>query len=129
MSSMEPLHFPFPFPLPFEKMEPLPLVYPEITPLNSYTNILLIDNSVQNFQTFVDSVNSNTFPIVYSISSLKTDLLTLLQTNFTSISRIGLVFTSSFEAPKMFLDLKPLFNNDNKPKEILSVPSILLYND
>ena len=101
------------FPLPLENnINPVPLVYPEITPLNTYTNILFIDNSVKEYQTFVDSVNANTFPIVYSVTSLKTELLTLLQTNFTSISRIGLVFVSSFETPKMFLDFKPLFNNE-----------------
>ena len=105
-------------PFYFQK-KPVPLVHPEINPLNTYTNVLLIDNSVEGFQNFVDSVNKNTFPIVYSVSSLKTDLLTLLQTNFKSISRIGIVFTSSLETPKMFLDFKPLFLNDESVSENL----------
>jgi DNA-binding beta-propeller fold protein YncE len=41
--------------------------------------------------------------------SSKTELKSLLQTNFTSISRIGIAFTSSLGNSKMFLDLKSLF--------------------
>ena len=104
---------------PFENNEPVTLLHPEINPLNTYTNILLIDNSVEDFQIFVDSANTSTFPIVYSVFSLKTDLLALLQTNFQTISRIGIVFTSSLESPKMFLDFKPLFLNDEPVSENL----------
>lgn len=49
-----------------------PLIYPEINgSQNQFTNILLIDSDVPNYQIFVDSVNTNTFPIVYSVFSLK----------------------------------------------------------
>jgi hypothetical protein len=76
---------------------------------NTYTNVLLIDSQVEDYQTIVTSTNSSTFPIVYSTSSTKNELFTLLQTNFTSISRIGLVFISSAENSKMFLDNTLLF--------------------
>jgi len=88
----------------------IPLIFPEIIGQNQFTNILLIDSQVNNYQQFVDSVNSNTYPIVYSISSSKTELLTLLQTNFTNISRIGIVFISNLENTKTFLDFNPLFS-------------------
>jgi len=89
-----------------------PLIYPQITDgQNQLTNILLIDSDVPNYQIFVDSVNTSTFPIVYSVFSLKTELLALLQTNFTSISRIGIVFTSNAETSKPFLDNKYFFND------------------
>jgi len=92
------------------------LNYPSISPLNNYTNILLIDKGVANYQQFVNSANSSTFPIVYSVSSLKTDLLSLLRTNFTTISRIGVVFTSSLDKSKTFFDLKPIFTkNETEP--------------
>jgi Domain of unknown function (DUF4347)/Hint domain len=92
-----------------------PLVHPEIIgPKNQFTNILLINSQVQNYQTFVNSVNSSTFPIVYSVMSSKTELLTLLQANFTTISRIGIVFNSSLENVKIFLDSKPLFLNSEE---------------
>ena len=84
-----------------------PLIYPQITyGQNQFTNILLICDDVPNYQIFVDSVNTSTFPIVYSVFSLKTELLTLLETNFTSISRIGIVFTSSAGFQKTFLNCK-----------------------
>ena len=86
------------------------LVYPEIVKGHIYTNVLLIDNTTPNYQTFSDSVNSTTFPIVYSSMSKKTDLLALLQTNFTSIDRIGLVFASVPNVPQMFLDSASLFS-------------------
>ena len=99
----------------FLKREPLPLIYPLIqSGENTYTNVLLIDHSVPDYQTFVDSANSSTFPIVYSTTSSKRELLDLLQTNFTSISRIGIAFTSSLENTKMFLDNKPLFKEEGK---------------
>jgi YVTN family beta-propeller protein len=96
------------------KREPMPLIYPRVQPFhsgeNTYTNVLLIDHSVPDYQTFVDSVNSSTFPIVYSTTSSKTELLDLLKSeHFTSISRIGIAFTSNLGNTKMFLDNKPLF--------------------
>jgi len=89
-----------------------PLVFPEINVGKQYNNILLINSSVSSYQSFVDSVNETTFPIVYSFASQKKELLSLLQTNFTNISRIGLCFESTLETPSMFLDYKPLFSID-----------------
>ena len=83
--------------------------YPVITKDNTYTNVLLIDSSVRDYQKFVDSVNSSTFPIVYSYTSSKTELLELFRENLTTISRIGICFTS----PNIqFLDNKPFYIND-----------------
>ena len=41
-------------------------IYPYIADIsqNEYTNVLFIDNRVPSYQTFVDSVNPKTFPIV-----------------------------------------------------------------
>ena len=90
---------------------PTPLQYCEIVEgiENQFTNVLLIDSCVPDYQTFVTSVNSSTFPIVYSTMSTKTELLELLQKMFTSIPRIGIVFTSTSENSKTFLDCEPLF--------------------
>jgi hypothetical protein len=99
-------------------IQPTPLIYPEIVgeSQRQFTNILLIDSQVKKYQTFVNSVNSSTFPIVYSIMSSKTELLTLLQRFSTNISRIALVFNSSLENVKPFLDGKPLFlNSETEP--------------
>jgi DNA-binding beta-propeller fold protein YncE len=100
-------------PLPLISSQPLPLIYSSIqSSVNQFTNVLLVDNSVPDYQIFVDSANSSTFPIVYSTTSSKTELLALLQKMFTSISRIGIVFTSSLENSKPFLDKKLLFKEN-----------------
>lgn len=76
----------------------------------------MIDSSVKDYQTFVNSVNSSTFPIVYATSSTKTELLTLLQTVFKSIDRICIVFASNLGNIRLFLDNKPLFDeNESVP--------------
>ena len=92
---------------------PSELIYPTDIEGQQYTNVLLIDKSVQEYQQFIDSVNADTFPIVYSSMSSKTDLLALLKTKFTSISRLGLVFHSSSSGDSItFLDREPLFVPD-----------------
>jgi len=89
---------------------PRALIYPTPVEGHQYKNVLLIDSSVMEYQQFIDSANADTFPIVYSIMSSKTDLLALLKTNFTSISRLGLVFHSSSVGDSItFLDREPLF--------------------
>ena len=51
------------------------LIYPEIGEYHNFEHILLIDDTVPSYQIFVDSVNSHTFPIVYSTKSSKKELL------------------------------------------------------
>ena len=86
---------------------PQPLIYPDIS--GQYTNVLLIDNQVINYQDMVNAVNASTFPIVYSMYSQKTELLELLQTHFITIERIAFAFISSLSESRYFLDNQPLF--------------------
>ena len=102
------------------------LIYPDITDIsqftyetpnvvstgtaqNQYTNILLIDRNVPSYQTFVDSANDSTFPIVFSNDCSGNELVNLLRTNFTTTERIGFVFTSTGNQSTMFLDNQPFF--------------------
>ena len=66
-----------------------PLIYP-----SNHTGkfVLLIDSAVTDSQVFYDSVNADTFPIIYSTSSSKTDLLAVLDGRV--IDRIGVVFAT-----------------------------------
>jgi len=95
-----------------------PLIHSDLGSIipSNIKNILLIDSSVSNYQTFVNSVNLATFPIVYSYNSTKTDLLNLLKDNFlsesNSIERLALCFTSSSGKLKTFLDNKTLFTDN-----------------
>jgi len=91
----------------------IPLVYPDISGLDQYTNVLLIDSQVPDYQTLVTSVNASTLPIVYSIYSQKSDLLALLQANFTTIPRIGLCFNMISNNAVFFLDSNPFFVDDD----------------
>ena len=87
-------------------MDSFELIYPNSS--TSCTNVLLIDNSVMDSRIFYNSVNENTFPIIYSNTSLKTKLLEVLK-QFT-IYRIGIVFTYPVV---QFLDNKSFFDNEN----------------
>ena len=95
----------------FKPPTQIALVYPPNT--GSYTNVLLIDNSVKDAKIFSDSVNSSTFPIIYSNTSTKTELLALLEANFTTIDRIGFVFASNIAIINKFLDGKPFFSKED----------------
>jgi hypothetical protein len=75
-----------------------PLVYPDISGVDTsvYTNLLLIDSNVRDYQNFVTSANSDTFPVVYSWNSSRDDLLALVSTSgFNNLNRIGLVFETN----------------------------------
>ena len=77
------------------------------------TNLLLIDNAIPNYQLFVDSVNSTTYPIVYSRQTTKSEIVTLIQSKFSTIDRIGLAF-EAISPSYVFLDNQPLFTpNEN----------------
>jgi hypothetical protein len=91
------------------------LIYPPFadTSYNQYTNVLLIDNTTPSYQTFVDSANNDTFPVVYSKDCSGTELLELLRNMFTIIPRIGFVFVSQGNQSVTFLDNMPLFHTDN----------------
>ena len=90
--------------------QPSALVYPPIT--SQCKNILLIDKSVTDAQLFASSVNETTFPIIYSSTSTKSELLKVLQRNFVIIERIGFVFASNAGNIKTFLDGQQFFMNE-----------------
>ena len=71
------------------------LIYPGVENAKYCSNILLIDSDVPSFETVVESVNKDTFPIVYSLLTKKNELLDFLQNNFTNIKRVGLFFASN----------------------------------
>jgi hypothetical protein len=89
--------------------KPSPLVHPPIT-LTSFSNVLLIDASVTDSQLFYDSVNADTFPILYSSSSLKSDLIAVLQR--LSFQRLGIVFIqNTFVENQSFFSNTEFFNS------------------
>ena len=90
-----------------------PLVYDNDTDTSNIQNIMLIDATISSRQIFVDSANTNTFPIIYSYYSDSNELLELLQSKFTHINRVSFVFHDPLEKNKAFLDEKSFFTNDD----------------
>ena len=89
------------------------LIYDNDLDTSDIQHIMLICDSVSAHQTFVDSANANTFPIVYSHSSDSTLLLQLLQSKFKIIKRVSFVFHDPIGQTKTFLDSKPFFTDDD----------------
>jgi hypothetical protein len=54
-------------------------------------NLLLIDSTVTDYQVFVDSVNADTIPFVYTLSTTRQDLLNFIGESESTIDRIGIV--------------------------------------
>ncbi len=55
----------------------------------NYSNVIFIDTSVKDYHVFVDSVNANTFPLVYSSNTTRNEIIELLQP-FTKIDRLAI---------------------------------------
>ena len=70
---------------------------------NLFTNVLLIDSNVRDYQVFVNSVNPNTFHILFNVNTSITELLAVFNTHFTTISRVGIVFEMS-QNSKLFIE-------------------------
>ena len=94
----------------------VPLVYNDSIDTTSMTNVILIDSIVSNKKQLYDSVNSNTFPIIYNYNSSTDGLISLLRQKFSasSIQRISLVFHdkgANFITP--FMNGKRLFEDSD----------------
>ena len=74
LSQQEPL-------MPDMNREPVvvPLVFNADLNTETVSNVLLIDSNMSESQLFYDSANEHTFPIIYSYSSNKSELLQLLK--------------------------------------------------
>jgi len=88
----------------------------ETTGSNTITNVLLVNTDLNDYQLFVSSVNSSTFPITFNRDTLRTELLEVFNTHFATISRIGIVFETN-SASSLFLNNEPYFSNDETPCE------------
>lgn len=80
---------------------------------SSVRHVLLIDDEVSDARLFHDSANSITLPVIYNYSSLQTDLVDVLKTNFSTIDRIAFVFHDGGENGRRFLDNKSYFQSED----------------
>jgi hypothetical protein len=88
-----------------------PIVYNDSIDVSSIKNIMLIDNNLIESQLFYDSANSNTFPIKYSYTSQKSELLELFRDKFQNgINKVSFIFHDPSVLEKSFLDNQSFFN-------------------
>jgi len=90
------------------------LIFLDLAAVNtsSYTNLLLIDQSVQDYQDFITYANPQTYTVAYSSNSSREELLALLKKNFTSFQRIGMVFASIGPLANPFLNSELFFREN-----------------
>jgi hypothetical protein len=75
------------------------------------TTLLLIDYFVKDYSVLIDSTNANTLPILYSYLCSKETLIETLRVKFTTIDRMGILFTQG--NANLFLDKKHFFVEEN----------------
>lgn len=75
------------------------------------TTLLLVDAFVKDPYVLIDSTNATTLPILYSYLCSKTSLLAVLRAKFSTIERIGFLFTQG--NANLFLDNKHFFVREN----------------
>jgi hypothetical protein len=86
-----------------------PLIYDDFADTTIIHNILLIDDTVKDYDLFVKGSNLITFPIVYNYHSDRNELKTLLLSKFNNIDRIAFVFHNSNMYTKQFLNNQEFF--------------------
>ncbi len=94
----------------------LDFIIPTHNDYSNFTNIMFIDKSISQYQTFVDSANLDTLPIVYSRFSNVSTLNTFLSQNFTHIERLCFAFhgfSASSVSPSQNLFQDDLFFHDS----------------
>ena len=100
----------------FSRSQYTPLIFGTNTNFQSIKTILLIDSLTSEANTFANSVNLTTLPIIYSTNSDKLELVNFLNKNFTNIERIGFVFDDSNINYKQFLNSQLFFT----PEDIIN---------
>ena len=76
-----------------------------------FTNVLLIDRSVPDYEVFINALNENTGVILYSTETVN-ELIDLIQEKTTVAVRLGIVFVHRpyLETDDLFFDLVQALN-------------------
>ena len=90
-------------------------------------NIILIENTLENAEILYNSVNNETFPIIYSLITTKSELLEILQNKFKKINKVILAFQPISGHIKYFLDNQPLFSNEKNENVDFIISLIKLF--
>ena len=76
----------------------------------SFKNVLLVDQSVPDYQVFLDSVNVSTCAVLYSSTTTRDELYSMIRSKTNSVERFGIVFIKNemFVERHSFLQSKDL---------------------
>jgi hypothetical protein len=83
----------------------VPLVFPATKP--NCTNVMLIDSTIPEAQTFYDAANDTTLPVLFNSDTLRCEIIQLLANN-TTINRLCVVATNR----NMYNNTKLFINNE-----------------
>ena len=90
------------------------LIYDDTINTDNIQNILLICSNTYDAQIFYDSANSATFPILYSYTSEKKEMLALFKAKFQhGIKRVAIVFQDPCNECVLFLDNALFFEEED----------------
>lgn len=83
-----------------------------------YKNIMLIDDTIRDYKTFVESANEDTLPIVYQHGSTRDELSSVLDSIYMDVSfqRIVFVFEENIGTTS-FLEQQPFFTSEDLTEE------------
>ena len=86
----------------------VPLVFPTAKP--NCTNIMLIDCTIPEAQTFYDAANATTLPVMFNSNTLRGEITNLFSTN-TTIHRLCIIATNRdmYNNTKLFINNEPYF--------------------
>jgi hypothetical protein len=106
----------------------VPLSYNNDINITNIKNIVLIHDQVYDYNKFVQSVNLESYPIVYNLNSSKDDLLNLLKDKFSHIERISFVFhNSGIDKLKQFINNESLFTFEDLEDNVNKYSNNLLF--
>ena len=69
---------------------------------DNYTNILFVDSSIMNYELFVSSVNSHTYPLIVNTNHEPDALSEFLNAKFPNVNRIGIASHGPLDPLKGF---------------------------
>ena len=106
-------------------------IYPTCNDYSLIKNILFIDDSISDYQTFIDSCNETTFSILYSFNTDRDKLNTFIREHFTQIDRICFVFhgytTDSESVIKRFINLENYYTDIDLEYNVLSYSNNIMF--
>jgi len=88
-----------------------PFIYNNNLDISNMKNIVLIDDTVSNYNIFINGCNEESFPILYNNRSKKEDLINIFKLfQVNQLNRIVLVFHNIYNGPKKFINDELFFN-------------------